>query len=334
MSHVYVTTGETSVGIDGGRITIKNKDNLIRTIPKETVESISVFGNAILTAKCIQFCLTNGISVSFFSGRGKYFGRLESTAHRKIEVLEQQIDAFRDYELCLEICKRIVSAKIRNQEIVLRRYAKESVSKLSRLICDMKIYREKAENSDIIHSTLGYEGMAARTYFSALSEIVDPEFKFNVRSRRPPMDPFNSMLSLGYTLLMYELYPKAENEGLSPYYAAFHKTYANQPALISDLMEEWRSVIVDSTVLSLVQGHEIKPEHFEYAEDGNGVFLTKEGMSKFINKFEKTMNRTSRYLLYDQTERTMRKAMHEQCHRMRLAIINGDANEYAPIVIR
>lgn len=66
MSHVYVTTGETSVGIDGGRITIKNKDNLIRTIPKETVESISVFGNAILTAKCIQFCLTNGISVSFF----------------------------------------------------------------------------------------------------------------------------------------------------------------------------------------------------------------------------------------------------------------------------
>ena len=198
----------------------------------------------------------------------------------------------------------------------------------------MKIYRDKVEHSNNAEQLLGYEGMAARTYFEALSEIIEPEFKFSGRSRRPPRDPFNSMLSLGYTLLMYEIYPKAENEGLSPYYAVLHKNYTNHPALISDLMEEWRSVIVDSTVLSLVQGHEIKPEHFEYADNSQGVFLTKEGLSKFINKFEKTMNRTSRYLLYDQAERSMRKSIQEQCRRMRIAIANEDVNEYAPVIIR
>ena len=121
---------------------------------------------------------------------------------------------------------------------------------------------------------------------------------------------------------------------MSPYYAVLHKNYANHPALVSDLMEEWRSVIVDSTVLSLVQGHEIKSEHFEYADHSEGVFLTKEGLSKFINKFEKTMNRTSRYLPYDQAERTMRKSIQEQCCRMRIAIANEDVNEYAPVIIR
>ncbi|WP_314011760.1 CRISPR-associated endonuclease Cas1 [Mogibacterium diversum] len=334
MAHIYVTTSETKVGIEGGRLTIKNRDETIRTVPKQTVESITVFGNAVLSTQCIQFCLTNGISVSFFSGKGKYFGRLESTAHHKVEILEQQIDAFRDNQFCLELCKRIISAKIRNQEVVLRRYAKDHTVKLEMLIKDMKIYRDKVEIADGVERLLGYEGMAARTYFEALSEIIELDFKFNGRSRRPPRDPFNSMLSLGYTLLMYEIYPKVENEGMSPYYAVLHKNYANHPALISDLMEEWRSVIVDSTVLSLVQGHEITSEHFEYADDSQGVFLTKEGLSKFINKFEKTMNRTSRYLLYDQAERTMRKSIQEQCRRMRIAIANEDVNEYAPVIIR
>ena len=202
MAHIYVTTSETKVGIEGGRLTIKNRDETIRTVPKQIVESITVFGNAVLSTQCIQFCLTNGISVSFFSGKGKYFGRLESTAHHKVEILEQQIDVFRDNQFCLELCKRIISAKIRNQEVVLRRYAKEHTVKLEMLIKDMKIYRDKVEIADGVERLLGYEGMAARTYFEALSEIIEPDFKFNGRSRRPPRDPFNSMLSLGYTLLM------------------------------------------------------------------------------------------------------------------------------------
>ena len=119
-----------------------------RSVPKQTVESITVFGNAVLSTQCIQICLINGISVSFFSGKGKYFGRLESTVHHKVEVLEQQIDIFRDSQFSLELCKRIVSAKIRNQEVVLRRYTKEQTIKLDMLIKDMKIYRDKVEHSN------------------------------------------------------------------------------------------------------------------------------------------------------------------------------------------
>lgn len=334
MAHIYVTTNGTKIGVEGGRLVIQHKDELIRSVPKETVESITVFGNALLTTNCLQFCLMNGISVSFFSSKGKYFGRLESTSHKKSDVTEAQIDMFRDEKYSLDMCRKIVSAKIRNQEVILRRYTKSMNPKLERNIALMKSYRDSIEKSENVEQIMGYEGISARTYFNYLSMIIEPEFAFKGRNRRPPKDPFNSLLSLGYTLLMYELYPKLESEGLLPYYSVLHKTYSNHPALVTDMMEEWRSVIVDATVMSMIQGHEIHAEHFYHDEESNAVFLTREGMTKFLKKFEKTMTRKTRYLVYDNTERTMRNALHEQCRRLRLSVMNGKSEEYTPVIIR
>ena len=110
-----------------------------------------------------------------------------------------------------------------------------------------KMKRLEKQLSDVstVEEVMGLEGMAARVYFSVLSRFVQPDFAFHGRSRQPPKDAFNSMLSLGYTLLMYELYAEIENRGFSPYVGFMHRTHRGHPSLASDLMEEWRAVVVD-----------------------------------------------------------------------------------------
>lgn len=108
---------------------------------------------------------------------------------------------------------------------------------------------EKALNSKGIEQLMGYEGTAARLYFGQLGELINPVFFFTGRTRRPPTDPFNSMISLGYSIILNELYGKIEGKGLNPYFGIMHKDREKHPTLASDLMEEWRAVLIDSTAL-------------------------------------------------------------------------------------
>lgn len=334
MSHIYVTSSSVQIGIEGGRIIIKNKDGIIRSIPRETVESISIFGRTGLSTAAIQFLLEKGLPVNFFSSKGKYFGRLESMNKGKEKIIKQQISVFENEEYSIELSRKIVSCKIRNQEVVLRRYIKTMSPELQRNIDLMKFYRGKAETGSFVEQIIGYEGIAAKIYFDSLSMIIEPSFAFKGRSKRPPKDEFNSLLSMGYTLLLYEIYSMIQNEGMHPFYGIMHKSYSDNPALASDLMEEWRSIIVDSTVLSMIQGHEVSVDDFYREEGEEGVFIQNEALNKFINKFEKKLNSSCSYLVYDDRNRTMREALQEQCRKLRESIISNKQEVYVPVIIR
>lgn len=333
MSHLYVTNNGSSVTIDGGRIKIKQKDGMIRTVPKETIESISVFGNSSITTPCIQYLLTAGIPVCFYSTNGSYFGRLVSTSDNKVDIIKQQINMFDDMSYAMDIGRSMLKAKVHNQEIVLKRYIKNLTRELEHNLRMIHIYKHDIEEAEDVNQLMGYEGIAARTYFDSLSRIVDPEFAFSGRSKRPPRDKFNSLLSLGYTLLMYEIYPKIQVTGMTPYYSVMHKSYGDHPALASDLMEEWRAFIVDSVVLSLVQGHEIKPDDFN-TDESPGIYLTNNGLKKFIKKFERKLNTDIRYLQYDNKTYSIREAIRVQCSKLKESITKQDASVYKPLMIK
>lgn len=132
---------------------------------------------------------------------------------------------------------------------------------------------------------MGYEGNASKVYFKSLGQLVNSNFKFYNRSKMPPRDPFNAMLSLGYTLLLYEIYTAISLKGLNPYAGFMHKDKQGHPALASDMIEEWRPVIVDSLVMKLIQNNDILLNDFY--NDGDAVLLTKSGLKKFIQSFEK-----------------------------------------------
>mgnify|MGYP000162742960 FL=1 len=223
MSCLYITENGSKVSTRGGHFIVECQDGSERLVPKETLESMVIFGNVYLTVPCIKECMERGISVSMFSTKGKYFGRIESTSHINAKRLKHQVYLSDKEEKRVQFSKKIIMNKIHNQRVLLSRYARSSEKDIDEYIRAMKIHEKKISQCDSIEQIMGYEGNAARQYFKALSEMVKDDFKFSGRNKRPPKDAFNSMISLGYTILMYEIMGEIENRGISPYIGFMHK---------------------------------------------------------------------------------------------------------------
>ena len=248
MGYLFVTESSAKVSFEDNTFCVRKKDQSVTHVPAETLESISFFGNPQMTTQCMQQCMRRGIPVSFYSKGGQYFGRLQSTGHVNVERQRRQCELFQA-PFALEFSKRIISSKIHNQSVVLERYGKSRRVNVKDVTNNMKASEHKISTCGSMEQIMGYEGAAARQYFVTLGQLVEEDFKFEKRSRRPPKDAFNSMLSLGYSMLMNEIYGKLENRGLNPYFGFMHQDREKHPTLASDLMEEWRSVIVDAVVM-------------------------------------------------------------------------------------
>lgn len=334
ISYLYVCEQGAVMGIEGGYFTVKVKDGCVTRVPKETLEAVALFGNITMTIACTRECLMRGIPVSYFSMSGAYFGRLHSTNNVNIIRQKKQIALSEDKEFRLEFTKKIIKAKIHNQIVMLRRYTRNSSIDLNEIISAIQRHEQKIPNCNSIEQTMGYEGAASRYYFSGLSKLVPKEFRFSGRSRRPPKDEFNSMLSLGYTLLMYEIYGEVENNGLNVYAGFMHADQERHPTLASDLMEEWRAVLIDSTIMSLVVGKEMSVQSFWKEEGKPGIFLNKEGLRIFLNKYERKMRQDTQYLTGIEGRISYRRAIWEQIHSLVQVVEKRDLNLYDPIIIR
>ena len=195
MGLLYVNENGAQIGYEANKCVVNYKDGLKKLIPIESLEGITIMGQSQMTAKCTEECLKRGIPVVYFSKGGVYFGRVMSTSH--INAGRQRMQsALYDTEFAVELGKRILSAKIKNQSVVLRRYEKSRNIRLEEEQKMLSICRGKIENSRRIEEIIGYEGQAAKFYFRGLSKCIEREFQFNGRSRRPPKDEFNSMISL------------------------------------------------------------------------------------------------------------------------------------------
>ena len=288
MGILYLTTEGSKVRKDGGRIIVTVGSECINEIPLEQIDAVVVFTGAHLTEELIVEFLKRGTSVTFLSSRGQYYGRLEST--QSVDVLRQMRQARLTVErgFCLGISKEFVSAKLHNQITVLRWFFKNRPDIYDNGDLEaLKVLYNKIKEACSVRELMGYEGSAAKIYFSCISKLCSPEFRFTGRTRQPPKDAFNSMLSYGYTLLMYEIYTIIGKHGLYPYFGFLHRPKRGHPALASDLMEEWRPVIVDAFVLHLANKGSFKSIDFETDSSNGGVFLCKEQSKDFLKRYEK-----------------------------------------------
>lgn len=333
MSLLFVDENSAKISYESNRCVITYSNGMQRSIPIETLESISIMGHAQITTQCIQECFCRGIPVSYYSKGGRYFGRLQSTGH--VNTRRQRLQC-RLYEtdFALELSKKLVRGKMQNQIVILQRYAKSkgiSVNESIKMLC---ICNNKIQGCRSVSEVMGYEGQGAKAYFDGLALLVEPAFAFHGRNKRPPKDEFNAMLSLGYSVLMNELYGQIEMKGLNPYFGFMHRDKEKHPTLASDMMEEWRAVIVDSTVMSLVNGHEIHKEHFYFDTENPGCFLTREGMRIFLAKLEKKLQTEVRYLDYVDYAASFRRSINLQLESLIKAMESEDASIYKPVRIR
>lgn len=333
MSLLYVNENGAVIGIEGNQCTVKYKDGKKRLIPIEVLEGITIMGSSQVTTACVEECMKKGIALSYFSKGGRYFGRLHSTGHVNTERQRCQCRLY-DTDFSLELGKRIIGAKLKNQSVVLRRYEKSKGLELAEYQKMLRICQDKVLRCESISELIGYEGQGAKYYFGGLAHCIEEEFAFSGRSKRPPKDEFNSMISLGYSVLMNEVYCKIEMKGLNPYFGFIHRDAEKHPTLASDMMEEWRAVIVDATVMSIINGHEIHKEDFYVDTEQPGCYLTKNGLKIFLNKLEKKFQTEVRYLAYIEYAVSFRRAILLQMEQLAKAIEAGDASLYIPVQIR
>lgn len=334
MSYLYVSEQGAVIGIAGNRFQVKYKDGMLKSIPAETLEVIEVFGKIQLTTQCMEECLKRGINVIFYSTKGAYYGRLISTSHVNVQRQRMQTEIGNNEKFKMEFAKRIISAKIKNQIVILRRYSRTSGVELKRPIVEMQIMEEKVWRGNSIEQIMGYEGNAARIYFQSKGKLINSDFPFEKRTKRPPLDPYNSMISLGYSIVLNEIYGKLEAKGLNPYFGLMHKDREKHPTLASDLMEEWRAVLIDSTAMSMLNGKELSAEDFIYDQNEPGVFLGKEAFRKYLLKLENKFRTKTQYLSYIDYSVSFRNALDLQIHQLIKAMEAKNPDLYIPIRIR
>ena len=331
MVSIYVTETGGFIKQQGGRILVGIGDNVFREVPIEKVGSITLLETIQVSSQAVHECLNRGIPITWMSTKGRYCGTLYDVSKVDVAKHRKQFELLDQKKLYLQMGKQLIGAKLKNQLTVIRRYGRHMDTKElddhQRLIA---IMRKKVDTADSIESLMGYEGAAGKEYFVALGKIVPESFSFQKRSKRPPKDKFNAMLSFGYTLLFSEMLAAVVQSGLHPFVGCLHSIKRGHPALVSDLMEEWRAPIIDSLVLSLVKRNRLDDTHFDKHKDG--CYMTKEGRRLFLTAYDKKMLTTTQYK--SSKAMTFRDCIVKQCQSFVSVILQEKNSLYEPFLIR
>ena len=188
----------------------------------------------------------------------------------------------------LSIARDLVVAKLRNSRVMLRRNHPEAPPQALKEIARLS---RNARNADSLQTLLGFEGAAASVYFANFGDMIrseDSDFDFRVRSRRPPRDPVNAVLSFLYSMLIKQAFVSAVSVGFDPYMGFYHQPKYGKPALALDLAEEFRPIVADSSTLTLFNNSELKSADF--IRRSEAVSLTQEGRKAVIRAFERRLD--------------------------------------------
>jgi len=316
------------------RFHVLKDGKIVREIPALKIDQIMVFGNIQITTQAMKFCLEEDIPIILLSSRGKYFGAVESFKKTRVVLHKKQFEMAGDKK-ALEIGKAIVRTKINNSKVVIQRYnRKRKHLSFSHDIEIMNILLNKIPQACSQEELMGIEGAASVRYFSSMRALINgEEWGFNKREKRPPPDPINSLLSFGYTMLFYNIYAVVRMHGLHPYIGFLHSIRDGHPSLVSDILEEFRAPIIDSTVMNLIVRGSLKKEDFIIAADNGAPCLLKNDTRKvFIRAFENKMNST---VIHTSTGY---KVDYRRCIDLQIQalkkVIDGKLTGYEPMAIK
>lgn len=278
----------------GETLEISVDDAKVQSVRLIDVSQVIVMGNVYITTPCLQELMQREIPVSWHSFGGWFMGHTVGTGHKNVEVRTAQYKASFESHQCLQIAKGLVEAKIQNCRTLVRRNWKgdeKPVDVLDGLQVDIR----KSRRTSSIPELLGIEGAAASRYFAVFGKLLkpgdsSPEFAFNfaTRNRRPPTDPVNALLSYAYALLTRAWTVSLSAVGLDPYRGFYHQPRYGRPALALDMMEPFRPLIADSSVIQAINNGEVRPSDFQNV--AGSVALSNDGRKRFIATFERRMS--------------------------------------------
>lgn len=253
------------------------------------ISRVNLHGSAFITMPALREVLSREIPVALYSHGGYYYGRVEAHPHKNVYLRLAQFRAATNAERSLLLARRFVSAKIRNCRVLLRRNHRALPVEVLDTLRELASKTERAED---LPALLGVEGYAARVYFEhfsgMLGDHLDGDFSFDGRNRRPPRDPVNALLSFCYALLTSEWTATLSAIGFDPYLGFYHQPHYGRPALALDLMEEFRPIIADSTVINVINNNVVTPDDFY--RSATSVVLRPAARKRVIQTFERRMD--------------------------------------------
>jgi len=320
MPTLYVTEQNAILRKTGDRLIVEKDDEVLLEVPCLKLDTVLLFGNVQFTTQAAVEMLDHGIEMAMLSMNGRLRGQLTPPKAKNVYLRMGQYDLARSEERCLAIAREIVSAKIGNSVAVLRRYranhpeaiGEEALAPLDRATGD-------ARSAASLDSLRGIEGSAAAAYLKLLANTVPEEVRFQGRSRRPPRDPVNALLSFGYVLVGNELQSLLDAMGFDPYIGFYHQLDYGRPSLALDLLEELRAPLVDRFTAKVFNQGTLTGDDFVSSPQG-GVYLGQEAKRTFFAAWEQEL--ASPFALGEE-ELSFREVFRRQAGRLARAVQDG-----------
>lgn len=291
---LYVTSPEAYLGKDGETVLVLIDNAVKARLPIHNLEGIVCFGYTGASPALMHLCAERGVALSFLTESGKFLARVSGPVNGNVLLRRRQYRLADSAEAGLEVAQNFILGKIFNCRCVLQRFLRDHENQgdsraMQESVQGLTDQLSKVAASGHLEMLRGVEGEGARIYYGVFDHLILESktiFHFAGRSRRPPLDPVNALLSFLYTLLAHDCTAALETVGLDPQVGFLHRERPGRPSLALDLMEELRPYLVDRLILGLINNRQLEPSGFVVKESG-GVLMTEEARKALIAAWQK-----------------------------------------------
>lgn len=337
LNTLFITVEGTRLKKEGECVVVTIQDEKKAEVPLRHLRSVVCLARAWLTPELMESCSEAGIHVAFFGVTGRFLARVEGLPGGNVLLRRQQFRAADDPVRTLAIARALVVGKLANARQFLlharRDAARERQPQLEEAAHRLSNHLRAIERADDLEQLRGLEGIAARDYFGAFPLLLKGSasgFEFEGRNRRPPRDPLNALLSFGYALLLQDCAGALAGVGLDPAVGFLHEDRPGRLSLALDLMEEFRTPVVDRLVLAMVNRAQLKPEDFR-TEAAGAVLLRDEARKAFLVAYQSAKQVAVRHAFLEQ-ETTWGVAPHLQALLL-ARTLRGELDAYPPFAM-
>lgn len=293
LNSLYITQPDAYLSLDGENVVISIAQERVGRIPLHNIQSIVTFGYTGVSPALLGHCAEKNISIVFMKKSGRFLARVTGESRGNVVLRKKQYKISSEESQSALLARNFILGKIFNQKWVIERAKRDyewrlDTEKLKLVSIELSKILGQVKSCDDLESLRGFEGQAAIKYNSVFDELIlqqKDSFYFHGRSRRPPLDRVNALLSFSYTLLANDVAAALETVGLDSYVGFLHRDRPGRASLALDVMEELRPVIADRFVLTLINKKEIQAADFIIKEN-QAVLLTDEGRKKFLQSWQ------------------------------------------------
>ena len=331
MATIYLNEQQSIVKKRDEYLIVQYPDKRKTEVPLIKVSQVVVVGDITLTTPALHALLERGIEVCFLSFYGHFRGRLAPPVAKNAAIRRAQYHAHADPEQALEIARACVRGKLANMRTMLLRANRQLQDEgIAEATNEIQRMMQQTSQVTALGSLLGIEGRGSAAYFGVFGKLLRGPLSFTHRQRRPPRDPVNAMLSLGYILLGHQVAAAIQTVGLDPYAGFLHQTRHGRAALAFDLIEEFRPIIVDSVILNICNHRLLSEQDFQ--EELGVIHLKPDARKKFTTKLDE---RLQEEIVHPRFEyRTSYRRCIELQARLLAKHLTGEIPTYPPFIVR